>query len=117
MKSWKIAAVAVLGGLMVHAPMAFADLKSVLTVVCDAHDDTLVSAAGPTPSAGPDGKPFAFCAAPPQNNCRSVMVCMDQAGWHVMQDARYPGAWSEGPGLGGEFPAAEAFYKIIFQKD
>jgi hypothetical protein len=43
------------------------------------------------------------------------MVCMDQAGWHVIHDTRYGGAWAEGPVLG--FPAAKAFYKLIFQKD
>jgi hypothetical protein len=113
-RSWKIVAV-VGGALLVNAPQAFADLKSVFTAVCDAHDDTIVSTAGPTPAFAKDGKPIAFCFAPPESNCRSLMVCMDQAGWHVIHDTRYGGAWAESPVLG--FPTAEAFYKLIFQKD
>jgi hypothetical protein len=112
-RSWKIVGV-VAGALMVNA-QAFADLKSVATAVCDAHTDAIVSTAGPTPAFGNDGKPIAVCSAPAEPNCRSLMVCMDQAGWHVIHDTRQGGAWAEAPVLG--FPAAEAFYKLIFQKD
>ena len=115
MKTRKIVPLAVFGALMVSAPQAFADLKSVFTAVCDAHDDTVVSTAGPTPAFAPDGKPVAFCFAPPTPDCRSLMVCMDNAGWHVIHDTRFAGAWAEAPVLG--FPAAQAFYKLIFQKD
>ena len=113
-RSSKIVAL-VAAALLVNAPQAFADLKSVFTAVCDAHDDTIASTAGPTPAFANDGKPIAFCFAPPEPNCRSLMVCMDRAGWHVIQDTRQGGAWAEAPVLG--FPAAEAFYKLIFQKD
>ncbi len=113
-RSSKIVAL-VAAAMLVNAPQAFADLKSVFTAVCDAHDDTIVSTAGPTPAFTKDGKPVAFCSAPPESNCRSLMVCMDQAGWHVIHDTRYGGAWAESDVLG--FPTAEAFYKLIFQKD
>lgn len=113
-RSSKIVAL-VAAALLVNAPQAFADLKSVFTAVCDAHDDTIVSTAGPTPAFTKDGKPVAFCFAPPESNCRSLMVCMDQADWHVIHDTRYGGAWAESDVLG--FPTAEAFYKLIFQKD
>lgn len=116
----KIFARAVLGALFTYtlslsiAPQAFADLKSVATAVCDAHDDHIVSTAGPSPSTAPDGKPIPVCSSAP-SNCRELMVCMDRAGWHVIHDTRYPGAWAEGPALG--FPMTEAFYKLLFQKD
>ena len=114
MKSrWKIGLVA--AALLVNAPQASADLKSVFTAVCDAHDDSINGTQGPTPAFAKDGKPVAFCSSPPEFNCRSLMVCMDQAGWHVIHDTRYGGAWAESVGLG--FPANEAFYKLIFQKD
>ena len=115
-RSWKIVAL-VAGALLVNAPQAFADLKSVFTAVCDAHDDHIPDGGtqGPTPAFAKDGKPIAFCSSPPESNCRSLMVCMDQAGWHVIHDARYGGAWAESDVIG--FPTAEAFYKLIFQKD
>jgi len=113
-RSWKIVGLA-LGALLLNAPPAFADLKSVFTAVCDAHTDNIASTAGPTPASTKDGKPVAFCFPPPESNCRSLMVCMDQAGWHVIHDTRYGGAWAESVIQG--FPAAEAFYKLIFQKD
>ena len=107
MKSrWKIGLVA--AALLVNAPQASADLKSVFTAVCRASDDALVTFAGPTPPVSP------VCTFVPAE-CRTLMVCMDQAKWHVIHDTRYGGAWAEGVVLG--FPAAEAFYKLIFQKD
>ena len=105
----------VAGALLVNEPQASADLKSVFTAVCLADEDSLVTTAGPTPAFAKDGKPVAFCSSPPESNCRSLMVCMDQAGWHVIHDARYGGAWAESDVIG--FPTAEAFYKLIFQKD
>jgi len=113
-RSWKIVGLA-LGALLLNASPAFADLKSVFTAVCVADDDSLATTAGPTPAFAKDGKPVAFCSSPPESNCRSLMVCMDQAGWHVIHDTRYGGAWAESDVLG--FPTAEAFYKLIFQKD
>ena len=110
-RSWKIVGL-VAGALLLNVTPAFADLKSVFTAVCVADDDTIVETAGPTTK---DGKPVAFCSSPPEFNCRSLMVCMDQAGWHVIHDTRYGGAWAESDVLG--FPTAEAFYKLIFQKD
>ena len=112
MKSrWKIGLVA--AALLVNAPQASADLKSVFTAVCDAHDDSINGTQGPTPAFAKDGKPVAFCSSPPESNCRSLMVCMDQAGWHVIHDTRYAGAWFDlragTPGL--------PLYKLIFQKD
>jgi len=116
MKSrWKIGLVA--AALLVNAPQASADLKSVFTAVCDAHTDALVTTAGPTTQPG---KPTPAVCSPdrivfPNNECRTLMLCMDQAGWHVIHDTRYGGAWAESVIQG--FPAAEAFYKLIFQKD
>jgi len=110
-RSWKIAGL-VAGALLVNAPQASADLKSVFTAVCVADDDFLVAIAGPTTQPG---KPTpAVCSfVPPE--CRTLMLCMDQAGWHVIHDTRYGGAWAESDVIG--FPTAEAFYKLIFQKD
>ena len=113
-RSWKIVGL-VAGALLVNAPQASADLKSVFTAVCRASNDDIITSAGPTPDSTKDGKPVAFCFSPPESNCRSLMVCMDQAGWHVIHDTRYGGAWAESVIQG--FPAAEAFYKLIFQKD
>ncbi len=89
---------------LVHVPQASADLKSVFTAVCDAYTDAISNPNGPTPS-GPS-----FCSSPPEDNCRSLMVCMNKAGWHVIHDTRYGGAWFD-PSAPG------AFYKLIFQKD
>src|SRR5213083_2085765 len=57
--SWKIVGL-VGGALLVNAPQASADLKSVLTAVCRADEDSLVTTAGPTPAFAKDGKPVAF---------------------------------------------------------
>ncbi len=111
-RSWKIAGL-VAGALLVNAPQASADLKSVFTAVCVADDDFLVTTAGPTPAFAKDGKPVAFCFSPPESNCRSLMVCMDQAGWHVIHDTRYGGAWFD-PRVG---TLGTPLYKLIFQKD
>ena len=112
-RSWKIVGL-VAGALLVNAPQASADLKSVATAVCRASDDLFITGAGP---ATQPGKPTpAFCSpAPLASDCKALMLCMDQAGWHVIHDTRQGGAWAEAPVLG--FPAAEAFYKLIFQKD
>jgi len=109
MKSrWKIGLVA--AALLVNAPQASADLKSVFTAVCVSgrrcpprncrpHDP----ARQPTPEVCP--------FVPPE--CRTLMLCMDKAGWHVIHDTRYAGAWFDlrvgTPGL--------PLYKLIFQKD
>jgi len=111
-RSWKIVGL-VAGALLVNAPQASADLKSVFTAVCVADDDFLVAIAGPTPAFAKDGKPVAFCSSPPESNCRSLMVCMDQAGWHVIHDTRYAGAWFD-PRVG---TLGTPLYKLIFQKD
>jgi len=110
-RNWKIVGL-VGGALLVNAPQASADLKSVLTAVCRANDDALITFAGPTTQPG---KPTpAVCSfVPPE--CRTLMLCMDQTGWHVIHDTRYGGAWAESDVFG--FPTAEAFYKLIFQKD
>jgi len=110
-RSWKIAGL-VAGALLVNAQQASADLKSVFTAVCRASDDTLVTFAGPTTQPGKP-TPVVCSFVPP--DCRTLMICMDQNDWHVIQDTRQGGAWAEAPVLG--FPAAEAFYKLIFQKD
>ena len=111
-RSWKIVGLA-LGALLLNASPAFADLKSVFTAVCVADDDSLATTAGPTPAFAKDGKPVAFCSSPPESNCRSLMVCMDQAGWHVIHDTRYAGAWFD-PRVG---TLGTPLYKLIFQKD
>jgi len=113
-RTWKIVGL-VAAALLVNAPQAFADLKSVFTAVCDAHDDHIPDGGtqGPTPAFAKDGKPVAFCSSPPESNCRSLMVCMDQAGWHVIHDTRYAGAWFD-PRVG---TLGTPLYKLIFQKD
>src|SRR5205807_6535923 len=45
-RSWKIVGL-VAGALLVNAPQASADLKSVFTAVCRADDDALITFAGP----------------------------------------------------------------------
>src|SRR2546426_9951081 len=81
MKSrWKIGLVA--AALLVNAPQASADLKSVFTAVCDAHTDALVTTAGPTTQPR---KPTPAVCSPdrivfPNNEGRTLMLCMDQAG-------------------------------------
>ena len=102
----------VAGALLVNAPQASADLKSVFTAVCRADDDALITFAGPTTQPG---KPTpAVCSfVPPE--CRTLMLCMDKNDWHVIHDTRYGGAWFESTVLGS--PATEARYKLIFQKD
>ena len=110
-RTWKIVGL-VGGALLVNAPQASADLKSVLTAVCRADDDALVTFAGPTTQPG---KPTpAVCSFVPPD-CRTVMLCMDEAGWHVIHDTRYGGAWFESTVLGSS--RTGAFYKLIFQKD
>jgi hypothetical protein len=108
-RSWKIVGL-VAGALLVNAPQASADLKSVFTAVCVADDDALITTAGPTTRPG---KPTpAVCSfVPPE--CRTLMLCMDQAGWHVIHDTRYGGAWFD---LRGGTPGTP-LYKLIFQKD
>ena len=109
MKSrWKIGLVA--AALLVNAPQASADLKSVFTAVCVADDDFLVAIAGPTTQPG---KPTPEVCSPVPPECRTLMLCMDKAGWHVIHDTRYAGAWFDlRPGTPG-LP----LYKLIFQKD
>ena len=112
-RSWKIVGL-VAGALLVNAPQASADLKSVATAVCRASDDLFITGAGP---ATQPGKPTpAFCSpAPLASDCKALMLCMDQAGWHVIHDTRYGGAWFE---LFSTTPiSGEARYKLIFQKD
>ena len=111
MKSrWKIGLVA--AALLVNAPQASADLKSVFTAVCRASNDEIITSAGPTTQPG---KPTpAVCSFVPPD-CRTVMLCMDEAGWHVIHDTRYGGAWFESTVLGSS--RTGAFYKLIFQKD
>ena len=108
-RSWKIVGL-VAAALLVNAPQASADLKSVFTAVCVADDDALLATAGPTTQPGkptPEVCPF----VPPE--CRTLMLCMDKAGWHVIHDTRYAGAWFDlRPGTPG-LP----LYKLIFQKD
>ena len=108
-RSWKIVGLA-LGALVLNAPPAFADLKSVFTAVCKADDDALITFAGPTTQPG---KPTpAVCSfVPPE--CRTLMLCMDKAGWHVIHDTRYAGAWFD---LRVSTPGTP-LYKLIFQKD
>src|SRR2546430_11533336 len=66
---------------------------------CRPHDP----ARQPTPEVCP--------FVPPE--CRTLMLCMDKAGWHVIHDTRYAGAWFDlrvgTPGL--------PLYKLIFQED
>ena len=109
MKSrWKIGLVA--AALLVNAPQASADLKSVFTAVCSADDDTLIEIAGPTTQPG---KPTPAVCFPVPPECRTLMLCMDKADWHVIHDTRYAGAWFDlrvgTPGI--------PLYKLIFQKD
>ena len=111
MKSrWKIGLVA--AALLVNAPQASADLKSVFTAVFVADDDFLVAIAGPTTQPG---KPTPEVCSPVPPECRTLMLCMDQTGWHVIHDTRYGGAWFESTVLGSS--RTGAFYKLIFQKD
>ena len=108
-RSWKIVGLA-LGALLLNASPAFADLKSVFTAVCIADDDTLITTSGPTTQPGKP-TPEVCSFVPPE--CRTLMLCMDKAGWHVIHDTRYAGAWFDlrvgTPGL--------PLYKLIFQKD
>src|SRR5436190_22794017 len=53
-RSWKIVGL-VAGALLVNAPQASADLKSVFTAVCRASDDAVLTTAGPTTQ--PDKSP------------------------------------------------------------
>ena len=108
-KTWKIVGL-VGAALLVNAPQASADLKSVFTAVCSADDDALMETAGPTTQPG---KPTpAVCPfVPPE--CRTLMLCMDKAGWHVIHDTRYAGAWFD-PRVG---TLGTPLYKLIFQKD
>ena len=114
-RSWKIVGL-VAAALLVNAPQASADLKSVLTAVCRANDDFLITHEGPTTL----GKPTpAVCSFLP-SECRTLMLCMDQAGWHVIHNTRYGGAWFELTGSSSILPPpapGEARYKLIFQKD
>ena len=111
-RSWKIVGLA-LGALLLNAPPAFADLKSVFTAVCTANDDTLRKHSGPVPSFSP------VCTGITDDvtDCKALMVCMDAAKWHVIHDTRYGGAWFEFFGSVLATPAGEARYKLIFQKD
>jgi len=110
-RSWKIVGL-VGAALLVNAPLASADLKSVLTAVCRASDDALVTFAGPTTQPG-QPTPAVCSSVPP--DCRTLMLCMDQTGWHVIHDTRFGGAWFESTVLGSS--TTGAFYKLIFQKD
>ena len=112
-RSWKIVGL-VAGALLVNAPQASADLKSVLTAVCRAEDDALITFRGPTTQ--PDKQTPAVCSSVPLE-CRTLMLCMDQAGWHVIHDTRYGGAWLDFTETAGNTTAHEARYKLIFQKD
>ena len=109
-RSWKIVGL-VAGALLVNAPQASADLKSVFTAVCRASNDEIITSAGPTTQPG---KPTPAVCSPvfPNNDCRTLMLCMDEAGWHVIHDTRYGGAWFD-----PRFTINDAFYKLIFQKD
>jgi len=108
-RSWKIVGLA-LGALVLNAPPAFADLKSVFTAVCKADDDALITFAGPTTQPG---KPTPEVCSSAPSECRTLMLCMDKAGWHVIHDTRYGGAWFD-PRVG---TPGTALYKLIFQKD
>ena len=108
-RSWKIVGLA-LGALLLNASPAFADLKSVFTAVCVADDDFLVAIAGPTTQPG---KPTPEVCSPVPPECRTLMLCMDKAGWHVIHDTRYGGAWFD-PRVG---TLGTPLYKLIFQKD
>ena len=112
-RTWKIVGL-VGGALLVNAPQAFADLKSVFTAVCRANDDALITFAGPTTQPGKP-TPVACSFVPPE--CRTLMLCMDEAGWHVIHDTRYGGAWFEITGSILTTPPGEARYKLIFEKD
>ncbi len=108
-RNWKIVGL-VAGALLMTAPQAFADLKSVFTAVCSADDDALLESAGPTTQPG---KPTpAVCSFTPPD-CRTLMLCMDKADWHVIHDTRYGGAWFD---LRVGTPGTP-LYKLIFQKD
>ena len=108
-RSWKIVGL-VAGALLVNSPQAFADLKSVLTAACRADDDALITFSGPTTQPG-QPTPAVCSSVPP--DCRTLMLCMDRAGWHVIHDTRYGGAWFD---LRVGTPGTP-FYKLIFQKD
>ena len=110
-RSWKIVGL-VGAALLVNAPQASADLKSVFTAVCRASDDALITFAGPTTQPGKP-TPTVCSFVPPE--CRTLMLCMDQNDWHVIHDTRQGGAWFESTVLGS--PTTGAFYKLIFQKD
>ena len=120
-KNWRqdikrILALLVLGALttftlsLVNPPQASADLKSVLTAICRADDNTIVRAFGPNPSG-----PSTGCASLGQD-CGGFMVCMDDAKWHVIHDTRYGGAWYQNTSA-GVCGAGAACFELIFQKD
>jgi len=111
--SWKIVGL-VGGALLVNAPQASADLKSVFTAVCKADDDTIRAVSSLTTQ--PDKTPPVVCSSvPPPGDCRTLMLCMDRNGWHVIHDTRYGGAWFEFSSVAPV--TGEARYKLIFQKD
>jgi len=96
---------------LAYATPAFADLKSVVTAICDAYTNTIVKADGPSPSGPSTGTAFVG------QDCGGFMVSMDKAGWHVIHDMRTGGAWYVSVAVTGPCPPGDACYELIFLRD
>jgi len=71
---------------LAYAIPAFADLKAVVTIICNAYTDTVVLVSMSSNSK----KTFPVAS---DTFCTNFMVSMDALGWHVIHDMRTGGAW------------------------
>ena len=110
-RSWKIVAL-VVGGLLVNAPQAFADVKAVITIECDPANDMVVHAQASS------GSPVQ--SLPSSNKCTDAMVFLDANHFKVKETLRGVSATTinEVPAsTAGSSPAWHSNYLYVFFLD
>src|SRR5438876_9336864 len=71
---------------LAYAVPAFADLKAVVTIICNAYTDTVVLVSMSSNSK----KTFPVAS---DTFCTNFMVSVDSLGWHVIHDMRPGCVW------------------------
>jgi hypothetical protein len=100
------------GALLVNAPLAFADLKAVVTIECDPASDQVVHAQASS------GSPVT--SLPSSNKCTDALIFLDANHFKVMDTLRTVSATTinEVPGsTAGTTPAFHSNYLYVFVLD